>query len=75
MGQGNFSCDRWWLIKRGKEPVAVAMLSDVPDLQAWDLSYLGVVPEARRQGVGKEVTLHLLHYARACGAPGNFGRG
>ena len=31
------------------QPVGVALVADSPDLDAWDLGYLGIVPEARRR--------------------------
>ena len=34
----------------------------------WDLSYMGVVPQARRRGLGREMLLHVLVEARAAGA-------
>ena len=63
MAQGNFRPERWWLACQGEEPIGVALATEVADLDAWDLSYLGVVPEARRRGFGREVALHVLQMA------------
>jgi mycothiol synthase len=67
--QGVFRPECWLLAWKGARPVAVAMLAEVPDLGAWDLAYLGVVPEARRRGLGRHLTVHLLHLAKILGAP------
>jgi mycothiol synthase len=69
MAQGNFRPERWWLAYDGDRPVAVAMVTAVPDLEAWDLSYLGVVPEARRLGLGRELAGHVLQVAQSEQAP------
>jgi mycothiol synthase len=68
-GQGNHRPDRWWLAFERERPIAVAMVAEVPDLGAWDLAYLGVVPEARGRGVGRELASHALRAAQAAGAP------
>ena len=65
-GKHNPSC--WWLARLAGRPVAVLLMSEIPEWQAWDLSYVGVVPEARGQGIGRELTLKALHDARAAGA-------
>ena len=44
MAQGNYRPERWWLALAQNRPVAVALVTEVADLGAWDLSYLGVVP-------------------------------
>ena len=48
------SPQRWWLALDAGRPVGVLLLAEMPDVQGWDLSYLGVVPEARRQGFGRQ---------------------
>jgi mycothiol synthase len=64
VGHGNFRPDRWWLALEGNRPVGVAMVSEAPDQDAWELSYLGVVPEARGRGLGRELAIHVLHSAQ-----------
>jgi mycothiol synthase len=66
--QGNYSPRRWWLARQRGKPVGVLLLADVPDWQGWDLSYLGVVPEARGSGVGRALAEHALRQAQAAGA-------
>jgi ribosomal protein S18 acetylase RimI-like enzyme len=41
----------------------------VPDLKSWDLLYLGVVPEARGLGLGRELVRKALWEARTADAP------
>jgi ribosomal protein S18 acetylase RimI-like enzyme len=66
--QGQFDPSRWWLAHRTGEPVGVILTSPQSDTGDWDLSYLGVVPPARRQGFGKDMLNHVLVEARAAGA-------
>jgi ribosomal protein S18 acetylase RimI-like enzyme len=66
--QGCHDPDRWWLALDGERPVGVLLVTETPDLQGWDLSYLGVVPEARRQGIGLQLTCKALVEARAAEA-------
>ena len=40
------------------------MLTKLPEGEGWDLSYIGVVPEFRRHGLGRLLTLHALHVAQ-----------
>ncbi len=43
-------------------------MTEIPEWHGWDISYVGVVPEARRQGVGRELTRKALRDAQAAGA-------
>jgi ribosomal protein S18 acetylase RimI-like enzyme len=63
-GQGKHDPNRWWLVWRGRTPVGVLLLTGMPEWQALDIAYLGVVPEARRQGLGREMTRWALAQAR-----------
>lgn len=65
--QGAYDPERWWLAKHDGRPVAVLLLMEMPASRCWDLSYLGVVPEARRTGVGRELTVLALREAKASG--------
>jgi ribosomal protein S18 acetylase RimI-like enzyme len=66
--QGTWDPGRWWLALDAGRPVGVVLLADVPEWQAWDVSYLGVVPAARRRGVGRQLTARALRAAAAAGA-------
>jgi ribosomal protein S18 acetylase RimI-like enzyme len=63
--QGNHDPALWWLAFRSGAPVGVLLLTAMPEWDSLDIAYLGVVPEARRQGIGKQLALHALHEARA----------
>jgi ribosomal protein S18 acetylase RimI-like enzyme len=65
--QGNHDADLWWLAFQGERPAGVLLLTEMPEWDALDLSYVGVVPEARRKGVGRRLTLHGLQLARGRG--------
>jgi ribosomal protein S18 acetylase RimI-like enzyme len=66
--QGPWHPERWWLALEAGQPVGVVLLTEVADWQAWDMSYLGVVPPARRRGVGRQLTAKALWEAGAGGA-------
>jgi mycothiol synthase len=60
--------DRWWLAWQGEQPVGVLLTVEMPGQEAWELLYVGLVPEARRQGLGTEMTRKAMHEARTAGA-------
>lgn len=66
--QGVHDPDRWWLALADGRPAGVLLLTDIPEWHGWDVSYLGVVPEARRLGIGTELSRKALREARAAGA-------
>jgi mycothiol synthase len=66
--QGNYNPRHWWLVREQDRPVGVLLLAEIPDWQGWDLSYLGVVPEARGRGIGRALAEQALRQARAGGA-------
>jgi mycothiol synthase len=67
--QGRHNPESWWLAAHQDRQVGVLLLAEVPDLKSWDLLYLGVVPEAREQGFGRELARKALWEARAAQAP------
>jgi ribosomal protein S18 acetylase RimI-like enzyme len=60
--------DRWWLAWQGDQPVGVLLAVETPEQKAWELLYVGLVPEARRRGLGTEMTRKALHEAQTAGA-------
>ena len=44
------------------------LLTELEDVDGWDLSYVGVVPEARRVGVGRDLVQKALAETKAAGA-------
>jgi mycothiol synthase len=57
----------WWLALDGGRPVGVILAAEMPE-SAWDLSYIGVIPEARRRGLGRELVRKVLIEAKGAGA-------
>ncbi len=66
--QGVHDPERWWLVWAAARPIGVMLLTEMPDGDGWDLVYLGIVPEARRQGFGRELALKALCEAKAADA-------
>jgi ribosomal protein S18 acetylase RimI-like enzyme len=64
-GQGVFDPGAWWLARDTNSPVGVLLTSAIPDENAWEICYVGVVPEARRRGYGREMVARALFEARA----------
>jgi mycothiol synthase len=58
----------WSLVRMRGAPAGVLILTELLEEGAWDLSYIGVVPEHRRHGVGRAATCHGLRIAHAAGA-------
>jgi ribosomal protein S18 acetylase RimI-like enzyme len=62
---GTFSSDMWRLYRRDGNVAGVLLLVERPDQRAWEVLYLGVVPAARRSGLGRAMLLDALRAARA----------
>jgi ribosomal protein S18 acetylase RimI-like enzyme len=65
--QGKHDPELWSLLFRAGVPVGVLMLAEMPDWGALDISFLGVVPEARGGGLGRVLTSRALAEARRLG--------
>jgi GNAT superfamily N-acetyltransferase len=64
-GQGKFHPEFWWLVHEDATPIGVVILVEMPDGLTWELAYLGIVPEYRRRGIARALTLRALHALRA----------
>jgi GNAT superfamily N-acetyltransferase len=53
--QGQHDPARWWLARLGERPIGVLLLTRTEELASWDVSYVGVVAGARRQGFGRQL--------------------
>jgi ribosomal protein S18 acetylase RimI-like enzyme len=62
-GQGQYNPSCWWLALEEDEPVGVLLLVEVEDWDAWDVAYVGVVPEKRGRGWGREIMRKALRSA------------
>jgi ribosomal protein S18 acetylase RimI-like enzyme len=65
--QGAYDPNRWWLAVDEGRPVGVLLMTLLPETGEWDVAYMGVVPEARRRGFGREILLKGLTEAWAAG--------
>ncbi|REK12465.1 MAG: N-acetyltransferase [Planctomycetota bacterium] len=57
----------WLLVKSAGQDVGCLLLADDAALGQWELTYMGVVPEARGQGFGLAMTRHAQWLARGAG--------
>jgi ribosomal protein S18 acetylase RimI-like enzyme len=64
---GRFDPSRWWLLYRDDKAVAVLLLNELYDGE-WEIAYVGVVPQARRQGIARRLVRQGLQFARVEGA-------
>ncbi|MFO0864062.1 MAG: N-acetyltransferase [Gemmataceae bacterium] len=63
---GVYRPENWLLATLAGEPAGVVILTEVPG-EAWDLSYLGIVPEHRGRGVGRRLAYAALRLAQIAG--------
>lgn len=61
---GEFAPERWLFVRANGKDVGCLLLADHPELQQCELVYMGIVPEARGNGFGADVTAHAQTLAR-----------
>lgn len=68
---GRFIPKLWRLgtLENQADPSAILILSPVPDRDAWEVVYLGLVPEARGRGLGAQTLAHARDLALQDGHP------
>jgi ribosomal protein S18 acetylase RimI-like enzyme len=66
--QGLYDPKYWWIAFDRQEPAGVLLMTEMPEWNSWDLSYLGIVPAFRRKGIGRQLACHALCEARRAGA-------
>jgi ribosomal protein S18 acetylase RimI-like enzyme len=52
--------ERWWLAFDGEQATGVLLVNESAEWQAWEVAYVGVVPEARGRGLGRELMLKAI---------------
>jgi ribosomal protein S18 acetylase RimI-like enzyme len=67
MDQGKHDSTLWWLAFQESRPVGVLLVTSMPEWDALDISYLGVVPEARGRGLGHIMAARSLSEAQTRG--------
>jgi ribosomal protein S18 acetylase RimI-like enzyme len=63
--QGVYDPARWLLALEEEQPVGVLILTELTDVRAWEVAYLGIVPEARRRGLGRSMMARAVVEARS----------
>lgn len=66
---GVFDPARWLLARHGGEDVGCLLLADHPEQENWELVYMGLVPSARGNGWGNEITRYAQWLTRQAGRP------
>jgi ribosomal protein S18 acetylase RimI-like enzyme len=66
---GVFSSDRWLLVRHQGEDVGCLILADHPEHENYELVYMGVVPSARGNGWGEDITRRAQWLTRQAGRP------
>jgi ribosomal protein S18 acetylase RimI-like enzyme len=64
-----FDPNHWWLASAGGEAVGLLLVNPAVDGAGWEIAYVGVAPEHRRRGIGRELVLKALVEAKAAGQP------
>lgn len=62
-----YDAGRWWLATDWSGAVGVLALNEV-EADVWEVAYVGIAPEARRKGRGRELMRKALFEAKAAGA-------
>lgn len=65
---GQFDPHYWFLLRRDEQPAGVLLLNRMIGADGAELTYLGVPPEFRRQGLGQLLVRQALAAAAAMGA-------
>jgi mycothiol synthase len=63
LATGTHRQELWRLLRRGGQAVGCLLLSDFPEHEQGELTYLGICPQYRGQGLGLIATRWLLHFA------------
>ncbi len=63
--QGEYNPEHWFVIEQNKTAVGVLFFSWHSDLEQWELTYLGIIPEHRGKGIaGKAIGKSFEHPSR-----------
>jgi GNAT superfamily N-acetyltransferase len=65
---GTFSPRNWYFARASDEDVGVLLLADHPPARHWELMYMGLVPEVRGRGWGRQIAQYAQWLARGARA-------
>jgi ribosomal protein S18 acetylase RimI-like enzyme len=57
----------WWMASMDRTPIGLVLVNPAVDDDGWEIAYIGVVPEYRRHGFGRELVVKVLVEAKAAG--------
>jgi mycothiol synthase len=60
---GVYRPENWLIVEREGRSVGVLLLADDPAAALYELTYMGLVPEARGKGLGVQIARHALQLA------------
>jgi hypothetical protein len=66
---GVFSPARWLIVRHQGQDVGCLLLADHPDAESWELVYMGLIPSARGNGWGVEISHYAQWLTRQAGRP------
>lgn len=64
---GVFDAARWFLVRANQQDVGCLLLADHPQDEQWELVYIGLVPAARGQGIGRDLVRQAQWLTRQAG--------
>jgi ribosomal protein S18 acetylase RimI-like enzyme len=64
---GAYRPENWLLLRSGNADVGVLLLAEHPQAGHWELMYMGLIPEARGHGWGRQITQHAQWLAGRAG--------
>jgi ribosomal protein S18 acetylase RimI-like enzyme len=64
---GTYRPENWLIVSAGQTDAGILLLADHPKAGHWELMYMGLVPEARGRGWGRQITQHAQWLASRAG--------
>ena len=61
---GVFCPEKWQFVRSDGRDVGVLLLADHPKAKHWELMYMGLIPEVRGRGWGRQITRYAQWLAR-----------
>ncbi|MBM82003.1 MAG: hypothetical protein CMJ78_15640 [Planctomycetaceae bacterium] len=65
--QGEAIADGWRVFQQAEQDVGIMLLVEHGTMRAWELAYIGICPEFRRQGYARKMLNGAIHRAIAAG--------